>query len=101
MPLWEIITITCACGFGGGIIGGIIVTVITCVQRKRRKEPGENRQSKDAAPEKKEKTSGTKVKEWQNPQVVMLEKERSARMQNLIDRLYNGENKKTKRSKKE
>ncbi len=97
MPLWEIITITCACGFGGGIIGGIIVTVITCVQRKRRKEPGENRQSKDAAPEKKEKTSGTKVKEWQNPQVAMLEKERLARTQDLLDRIYG---KKMKRSKR-
>ena len=101
MPLWEMIIISCSCGLGGGMIGGIIVAVIACVQRKRRKEPGENRQSKGAVPEKKEKTSGTKVKEWLAPQVSIIEKERSARTQNLIDRIYNGENKKTKRSKKE
>ncbi len=74
------------------------VHIMNLIKKRNETVKGQNEED---APKKDKKESGGSSKEWQNPQVVMLEKERSARMQNLIDRLYNGENKKTKRSKKE
>lgn len=56
MPLWEMITISCTCGLGGGMIGGLIVAAIACFPRKRRKEPEKNPQNEGETPKKKRKS---------------------------------------------
>lgn len=97
MPLWEMITISCTCGLGGGMIGGLIVAAIACLPRKRRKEPEKNPQNEGETPKKKERAE----KDRADPKVQAFAKKQEVRVKDLIDRIYNGENKKTKRSKKE